>query len=395
MKKSKILFTSTLAMLFGLGVAAGVGASRSVEAPARVRATESITSRLVAKLDNAGKWSTDGAKLAAYLTDDTNFKWTGLQNIEAEKQLYVFDYTVDFTPTKLIWVRLDASATEGDWAKKHNQTGDLAVGDATYLPDEWDPAAGSCSQWPLTGNVYTSKDSFAAPKATFGVSTVELVEGGPQVSGVVTLEKDEEFKVVNVADNKWSAYYDCPAALSECFTGGSKEHFDEGDPNIVCKVAGTYRFYFNTETKKIWISNDDIVAADGYAGYFLSNVGCDPTGVAVPTGWTTCATQYATLSGGAKDYLCAAEGNIGEGATQISKCVYWYDYAIARHPSLVKFMVDSKDAPRAINSPISMPHTYSEFKASEMTVIIVATTVTSLAVLSLVLLISKKRRKHQ
>ncbi len=394
MKKSKILFTSTLAMLFGLGVAAGVGASRSAEAPARVRATESISSRLVAKLGNAGKWSSDGAKLAGYLTDDTNVYWTALQNIEAEKQLYVFDYTVEFTPTKLIWVRLDAAATAGNWDQKWNQTGDLAVADATYLPDEYNPEAGSCSQWTLTADVRSSEVESFGTKVKLDASTTELVEGGPQVSGVVELKKDEEFKIL-AGDGTWTAYYDCPASLASCFEGGSKEHVSNEDPNIVCKEAGTYRFYFNTETKKIWISNDDIVAADGYAGYFLSNVGCDATGVNLPTGWSACATQYATLSDGAKDYLCAAEGNIGEGATQISKCVYWYDYAVARHPSLEKFMVDSKDAPRAINSPISMPHTYSEFKASEMTVIIVATTVTSLAVLSLVLLISKKRRKHQ
>lgn len=383
-------------MLFGLGVAAGVGASRSVEAPARVRATESISSRLVAKLGNVGKWSESSAKLCAYLTDETNHFWTGLQNIEAEKQLYVFDYTVDFTPTILIWVRMNPAESEGSFeeGKKWNQTGNLAVKEATYLDDEWNPTPEQCSQWTLTADVRSSEVESFGTKVKLDASTTELVEGGPQVSGVVELKKDEEFKIL-AGDGTWTAYYDCPASLAGCFEGGSKEHVDPGDPNIVCKEAGTYRFYFNTETKKIWISNDDIVDADGYAGYFLSNVGCDATGVDLPTGWSACATQYATLSDGAKDYLCAAEGNIGEGATQISKCVYWYDYAVACHPSLEKFMVDSKDAPRAINSPISMPHTYSEFKASEMTVIIVATTVTSLAVLSLVLLISKKRRKHQ
>lgn len=346
MKKFRLFKVLSIFTIAAAGaVAVGVG----TKAP-KVEAAEAATttSRLVAKLGNIGKWSQSGAKLCAYLTNDSSSYWTSLQTMSSNQALYVFDYSINFTPTKLIWVRMNPAATSGNWDQKWNQTGDLSVKDATFLQDQWDPSTSQCSQWTITGNVYTSKNSFSSPKYSMNVSTVELnSDNNPQVSGYVTLEENEEFKVVNVADNEWSGYYGCPDALNSAFTGGSKEGHkiggvDEG--NIKCLIPGTYEFYFDTESKRTWITRQDIVDADGWAKYFNTNVGCDPDGVSLPSGWSNCATQYGNLSNDAKDYIYGAEAD--EHGDNLARALATYDYAVAHHSTLTKFIKNSSNVVR-------------------------------------------------
>ena len=331
--------------IFAIAAAGAVAVGVGTKAP-KVEAAEAATttSRLVAKLGNIGKWSQDSAKLCAYLTDDSSTYWTSLQTMSSNKTLYVFDYTINFAPTKLIWVRMNPAATSGNWSQKWNQTGDLSVNDATYLQDQWDPTTYQCSQWAITGNVYTSKNSFSTPKYSMNVSTVELNDqNNPQVSGYVTLEENEEFKVVNVSDDVWSGYYGCPSALDSAFTGGSKEKC-EGSSNIKCLIPGTYEFYFDTETKRTWITRQDIVDADGWAIYFNANVGCDPDGVSLPSGWSNCATQYGNLSNDAKDYIYGSKAD--EDGDNLARALATYDYAVAHHSTLTKFIKNSSDVVR-------------------------------------------------
>ena len=337
-------FTLAASGVFAVGSAVSSKKAESVDAA-------TTTSRLVAKLGNVGKWSQSSAKLCAYLTNDNSEYWTGLQTISSSKTMYVFDYSINFTPTKLIWVRMNPAATSGNWSQKYNQTGDLSFKDATYLPDEWDPSAGSCSQWEITAKVYTSSNSFASPKTSFGVSTVEIVENThPQVSGVVTLAENEEFKVVNAADNTWSGFYGCPSALNSAFSGGSKTQV-EGSGNIKCLIAGTYDFYFDTETKRTWISRQDIVDADGWATYFNSNVGCDATGATLPSGWTSCATAFGNLSSEARNYIYA--GKADENGDNLNRALATYDHAVVAHPSLTKFIKNSSNVVRSSNNLVS------------------------------------------
>ena len=347
--------------------------------------------KLVAKLGNIGKWSDQGAKLTAYLTDDTSSEWLPLQVMESSKPMYVFSYSVSFTPTKLIWVRMNPSETEGSWGegKKWNQTGDLALHDATYLSDDWDPSASNCSQWDLFADVKTSKDGFTNPKVTFDVNSVEIMAGDqPQLSGKVTLEANEEFKVVNRADNVWSAFYDCPDALDSAFEGGSKEYQSPDLSNIVCKIPGTYDFYFNTETKKIWISNDAIVQADGWATYFNSNVGCDDDGVKLPTGWFLCATAYGALDPDTKDYIYSAKAD--KDGDNLARALSTYDYAVSHHSTLEKFIKSSTDVVRASLS-LEVGHAFSANDSRNL--IMIVSIVSLVSASTLVGLIVLKRRK--
>lgn len=382
-----ILGISLAATGFAGSVAFGVATFPNNQ---KVEIAEAVTSgKLLAKLDNAGKWSDSNAKLCAYLTDDSSDYWTGLQTISSSQKFYIFDYSISFTPTKLIWVRMNPAATSGNWSQKWNQTGDLGWNEATYVPDQWDPSSGACSQWTITADVKTSLDGFTNPKTHLYMSTIEMVgdnQDQPQVSGSVTLQLNEEFKVI-AGDGTWSGYYGCPEALDSAFTGGSKTGNNPSLSNIVCKTPGTYGFFFNTETKRIWISRDDIVDADGYAAYFLENVGCDVTGATEPSGWSDVAARYATLSGDAKNVLYAAEADVS--GDNIARCVYWYDYAVKAHSGLTKFMVNSSGTPRA--SGHSLPIESSNYN----NVIMIALISTSLIGLSVGTYFLIRKRKHQ
>ena len=382
--KKRILLTTAFVVALGVGIA--VGAHHEQKALKVEAAT--TTSRLIAKLGNIGKWSENNAKLCAYLTDDTHTYWTSLQTLSSDKAMYAFEYAVTFTPTKLIWVRMDPAATAGNWGQKWNQTGDLALADATYLQDEWNPSAAQCNQWTVRGDVYTSS-SWATPKVSFNVSTVEIVNGNePQVSGKVTLALNEEFKVANAADGVWSGFYDCPSALDSAFSGGSKEQLD-GSGNIKCLIPGTYDFYFNTETKKIWISRQDIVDADGWASYFLDNVGCDSTGVNLPTGWNLCKTAYNNLSNDAKDYVYA--GKADKDGDNLGRALARYEVAVKNHSSLEKFIKNSGGTVRPVSANYGSANIESESNDSMILIIVIA----SISAISLATLLVIKKRKHQ
>ena len=347
MKALKTLVAIALSATgLGTAVTLGVVANNNEQKVEQAVADTEPTGYLLAKLGNISKWSQSNAKLAACLTDDTTTYWTSLQTMSSNKNLYVFSYTINFTPTKLIWVRMDSAATSGNWDQKWNQTGDLSVNEATYLQDQWNPTTAQCSQWTVSAQVRSNTVESFGTKATLKKLTING-SGNPEVAGVISLEENEEFKILS-GDGVWSGYYGCPEAIDSCFEGGSKTARSDQNPNIKCLVAGEYDFYFDTETKRVWLSRQDIVDADGYASYFLNNVGCDATGATAPSGWSTCASTYANLSGAAKDYLCSVEADAdGDNA---ARCVYWYDYALRAHPGLTAFMVDSSNNPRVASS---------------------------------------------
>ena len=389
MKKLSILKLFSLAAFAMSGAFALASVKGSEKAESVSAAT--VSGKLIAKLGNIGKWSQSSAKLTAYVYDSSHNAWLDLQTMSGDKEMYLFSYSLEFTPTNLIWVRMNPSESVGSWdtGKKWNQTGDLSFANATYLQDEWDPSTSQCSQWEVAADVKTSKDSFANPKVTFDISSVEIVNGNePQVSGKVTLEKNEEFKVVNRADDTWSGFYDCPDALDSAFSGGSKEQL-EGSGNIKCEIAGTYDFFFNTESKKIWISSQKIVDADGWASYFNSNVGCDDKGVSLPSGWSACATAYASLSNDAKDYVYGAEADAS--GDNLARALATYDYAVAHHPSLEKFIKNSSSAVRpsaSISSEVFVSNT-----SESSNLIVIVSIVALISATSLVgLIVIKKRR---
>lgn len=384
MKKSfRNLLFGAAALSMALAVGAGLGLADKKE----VKPVEAASAgSLIVKLGNVGKWSQSNAKLAAYLTDDSSNYWSTLQTISSDKVLYKIDYSISFTPKKLIFVRMNPAATSGNWEQKWNQTGDLSWKEATYLQDEWDPTTAQCSQWTVSAMVRSSEVEGFGTKTT--LSNIGINDSGnPEVSGSVTLIEGEEFKILS-GDGVWSGYYGRPDALANAISGGSTESRSDENPNIVCEIAGTYDFYFDTETKRLWISRQDIVDADGWASYFLNNVGCDETGVKLPTGWDSCKTAYNALTNEAKNYIYA--GTADEDGDNLGRALARYDHAVSSHASLERFIKNSGGTVRAASVQVSPLFGTDGNNASTILIIISVSSLVALTVGGYFLL--KKKR---
>lgn len=383
-----ILAIALSATGLGSAVAFGVGALDSVREI--IPAQAEVTSKsLIVKFGSLGNWTEANAKLAVYLWKGSGSSkvetWTNVVSLDTNKKIYKLDYSFDGTPENLIVTRQNSSASSASWDTKWAQSSDLSFNEATYLNlDGWNIT--STSGWTLSAQVRSNKVTSFGTKET--LSTIGLNgSNNPEVSGAVTLEEDEEFKILS-GDNVWSGYYGCPEAIDSCFSGGSKTARSDSNPNIVCEVAGTYDFFFDTETKRVWLTRQDIVDADGFASYFLSNVGCDETGATSPSGWSTCASTYNNLNGAARDVLCSAAAD--KDGDNIARCVYWYDYAVAAHPSLTKFMVDSSSNPRVASSN-STSYVVNNNNAVLIVAIVAAISLSATGVFFLL----RKKRKEQ
>ena len=120
--------------------------------------------------------------------------------------------------------------------------------------------------------------------------------------------------------------------------------------DITVVAAGTYAVYFKHDNT-IWIQTAaDYLEAYMYAGYFLTNVGCDSTGANLPSGWSTCASRYSTLSNAAKDYIYSFNVATAEEGDDIADMIERYHHACNAHSSLEKFIKNSSGASRTIPS---------------------------------------------
>ena len=387
MKIGRKFFLSTaLVALFGVGAFAGVSSTEESK-PAEVAEAANTSGSLIVKFASNHNWFQSGAKICAYITNDSSSVWTSLQTTSSSTLIYKFDYTVSFTPTKLIWVRMNPSETSGSWdsGKKWNQTGDLSWKEATFINNGWDNP--SCSQWTVSAQVRSNQVAGFGTKTTLKTIGINS-DGNPEVSGSVALVENEEFKML-AGDGVWSGYYGRPAALSTAISGGSTTERSDSNPNIKCLIAGTYDFYFDTETKRLWISRQDIVDADGWASYFLSNVGCDETGKTLPTGWTSCKTAYNNLSDDAKNYVYA--GTADEGGDNLGRALARYDHAVKAHASLERFVKNSSGTIRSSGAIYISPISETLSSSTGTIAIIVITSVSLIAVGGYFLF----KKKHQ
>ena len=330
----------------GLGTAVTLGAvanntnNSNIE---MVEAADSYSGNVVVK-DNVGWYEGTGNSQAGkgavyfYNADGSKNGWSKSFSLKSGTgNTYLASYSsLSFDPVNMIVVRLKNSAPENPtWSDQAygNQTQDLSFAQYTSM-DSWENGKVKCSQKTLSAEVRSSTVTSFGTKIV--LSNVGLGGSGhPEVSGAVELELNEEFKILS-ADSVWSGYYGCPDAISNCFSGGSKTEVNNNNPNIKCLVAGTYDFFFDTDTKRVWLSRQDIVDADGFADYFLKNVGCDTSGATSPSGWATVSNSYSNLSAAAKTVLCNAEADVN--GDNIARCVYWYDYALNAHSGLTPFM---------------------------------------------------------
>lgn len=186
-------------------------------------------------------------------------------------------------------------------------------------------------------------------------------------------------------DGDYYATYTAHKSIASRFSGG-------GSSNIVVSTAGTYAFYFDSFAGSLYITQVKYAEADEWAQYFLDNVGCDPTGVNLPTGWSDCSIEYSSLSGDAKDVICGCTAK-SDGA-YYEKAMVVYDYAVSHHSSLARFVVDSSDTPRSV-APVYTPASIigNIANSNNVIAIVVIISVVSVTSIGAYFFVFKKRKQ--
>lgn len=303
-------------------------------------------------------WAGASANYAVYLMDKDTYpsdvgEWSTYVTGTAANECFVtVPYSVGLTPTDLLVYRYNPSYTQVQWeanpfvsdSNKWGQTKDVSFHEHVVI--------GAFDSTENKNNIYTGYARVLGGTGWTQIALLDTIKsnGSHHVeyySSSVTLTANEEFKIV-FGNNEWFGYdiVSTHSSIEDNFTEG------ESDKNIKTVVAGSYAFYFDSHENTLYITTVDLAAADEWAEYFLDNVGCDATGVNLPTGWNACATEYAKLSGGAKNIVYGATAK--EDGNYVEQAVARYDAALRSHPSLSHFIVNSSSVARSVYvSPIS------------------------------------------
>lgn len=263
-------------------------------------------------------------------------------------RLVEIPYSLSFEPLEMTLVRYNSNYSQAQWnankwSSTWGQTPDISVTNIIRIGNTTD---GSGKNYAYAG----------FPKiVTWNPSSADVYLDDVKLNGnhdveyyapSITLIANQQFKIQvgPYASGDYYGNYSAHSSISSNFTGG-------GGNNIVCKIGGTYAFYFNSYSGSLYITKVEIAEADEWAQFFLDNVHCDATGATKPTGWSTCATEYAKLSGAAKNI---AYSTVAGDEGYLPQAVKRYDHALLSHPDLSHFIVNSSNVARAVASSNSI-----------------------------------------
>lgn len=282
-------------------------------------------------IDTTINWSSAECKVAIYFYDSNNASntaWSNLVHMDAGQSLVTVPYSLSFTPDYMIAVRYNPAFSQNDWesdpwgsnpssygwadSPKWNQTNNLQI-------------IKSGLHIRITDSNWAELDDYAA--LVTNDYTVDLINLKINDYGHCEYYQDpemwqgEKFKILFAGQyyNSYTTY----ASISENFSV-------DLDGYIVIEVAGSYTFFFDATTKTIYITSPSIAAADQWSELFLGNVGCDPNGVAAPTGWDYVAASYSSLGAEVKNYIYGASASTSGSATQ--RALATYEWALAHNP---------------------------------------------------------------
>lgn len=342
-------------------------------------------------VDLRDTWYDAAANYAVLFMDKTTYTsevtgWsTYTMGTAANVKLVNISYSLPFEPKEMTLVRYNSTYSQASWnsqkwptdGNKWGQTPDLSVNEVVRVGTTVEDGKN------LAYLGYPKVVLWNPTAADVSLGTVKLngSNHAEYYSTSVTLAANQEFKV-QIAPYESGDYYGnytTHSSLKTSFSGG-------GSSNIVCKTAGTYAFYFDSTNNSTYITKVELAEADEWSQYFLNNVGCDATGKNVPFGWSSCATEYAKLSGAAKNIVYGATAN--PSGSYIEQAVARYDQALRSHPSLSHFIVNSGNTPRsaAINILPSL-----SIQQSGTTIVIIAISAVSLAAVGGYFLFRKKK----
>lgn len=343
-------------------------------------------------VDLRDTWSDAAANYAVYFMDKTTYPseiggWsTYTMGTAANVKLVNISYSLPFEPKEMTLVRYNSTYSQANWnsqkwptdGNKWGQTPDLSVNEVVRVGTTVEDGKNLA----YLGYPKVVLWNPSASDVSLGAVKLNGSNHAEYYSTSVTLAANQQFKVqiAPYAAGDYYGNYSTHSSLTSDFSGG-------GSSNIVCKTAGTYAFYFDSTNNSTYITKVELAEADEWSQYFLNNVGCDATGRNVPSGWSSCATEYAKLSGAAKNIVYGATAK--EDGSYVEKAVARYDVAVRNHPSLTRFIVNSGNTPRsaAINNNLiaqAVAHSGS-------TIAVVAISSVSLAAIGGYFLFKKKK----
>ena len=382
MKKGLIIAT-TLAMMLGVGVAVGAHQSKAVE----VKAASYSGSIIIQKNDNDAKW--DGCNIVGYLFNSTSNTWGAVASNTSNKY-QEYSWSISFEPTTIIMLRVPtnwSSSWDNPWwdgeGGIYARTGNVTLSSTDVI---WmDGNAKEGSNWGTYQVDAVVKggasQSWSTPTVDTKLASIKINSDNKlEAYGSVSLPADTYFKVVKGGDT-WCGNYSAHSSIASNLNGG-------GSDNIHNIAAATYEFYFDYDAETVYITDPAMAAADEWAQYFLSNVGCDATGKDEPTGWNACATEYGKLSGDAKNIVYGATAD--PSGNYVEHAVARYEQALRSHPSLSHFIVNSGNTPRAL---AYINPSMNDFQDSNTMIIVIAIAAVSALAFTTLLVFKKKKQK--
>ena len=339
----------TMFSAFALAAAGALGLANLKESN-QAESAEAATysgSIYIQKNDNDAKW--DGCNLVGYLFDGSNSVWGSVVS-NTSNTYQEYSWSLSFNPTTIIMLRVPtnwSSSWDNPWwdgsggiyARTGNVT--LASNDVIWM-------AGNATKDSNWGSYSMETFVMSNSDAKIGeLSEKKITSGneGLEVFGEISLAANQQFYIKKTSDG--ATKYNTYTCLSQISSNLSKV----GD-YIKVTQAASYEFYFNFNANTLYLTDPVVAAADEWAQAFLANVGCDPTGAALPSGWAGEVTRFNSITDSrVKDKIYSAVGN--KSGSYLEKAVYWYDYAVAAHPSLTKFIVNSSSQTRGANVGIS------------------------------------------
>ena len=325
-----------------LSVGAGIGTALAVKDNVKEAKADTYTGTIGIKFEAEVDWTGNSTNAAIYFTDDgSNSGWSPLITLISGKNCYSVDYELEFEPTHMQAIRIKAgvevpTSMSDEYESNHSETED--IDDVINMNSHYGTPYSTIysTTWSVPhASVRTSKDSYVADKVVFNKFKANSDHNGFESYGEVSLEKDESFKFRQ--EGKWSSYYEAHSMFSSLFDGGG-DHWWDGMPNIDYKGEDTQTFdmYYNIDTEKIWITKENVVAADEWAQKFLES-DCTTASTGTKAKWGTHATAYAALAliPGAQDLL-SGQAHVDHKTdtsreSYIVRAVQRYDYVLERY----------------------------------------------------------------
>ena len=239
--RKRLLITSSLALVLGLGVAGGLSLAKK-----DAKAVEAVSAGEKVYLLPNSDWLSSNARFAMYYFGNGD-GWVSMTKNSRSKY---YEATIPSGYTTIILCRMNGSTTENSWANKWNQTSDLVLDDSdsknVYQITGWD-------------------NSGAWLTSTFDGTDV------PTTNGYYLMSDKTSFKFANAPKMTDVTGGDVAKLLSYSATNGEKikvrGYFDSDDvPNIWSNYGGTAQGFGAADGEGNFVFSTDCTV-DIYAKY--------------------------------------------------------------------------------------------------------------------------------